>query len=76
MRTDDFEIKWCPQDDCFSCPYSDCISKYGLLKDKKAKLSPEERKARKAQRDRQWRNKNRERVNAAARERYRLKTIN
>lgn len=63
-------------DDCFTCPYKDCISERDPGSRKtpgRKKLSPEEKKARKAAYMREYQKKNRERIAQAEKERYHRK---
>lgn len=66
----------CMHDNCFTCPYEDCISDTDPGERKKSgrkRLSIEEKKARKAAYMREYQKKNRERIAQTERERYHRK---
>lgn len=74
METENFNR--CMHDDCFTCPYKDCISETDPGEHKKPgrkKLSLEEKKARKAAYMREYERKHKERRAQAEKERYHRK---
>lgn len=74
----DENLNRCMHDDCFTCPYRDCISNkeppgspFGRTT--REKLSPEEKKLRKRERQRIYDKKHQTQRAAAAREAYQRK---
>lgn len=62
----------CMHDDCFTCPYPDCISNTEPVKHKpgRKKLSPEEKASRKREQHHQWYERNRARILEENKEKY------
>lgn len=65
----------CTHNDCFSCPYDDCICETspGRSSKKRQQLSPAEKKARKAQANAKYYAKNQSRYQQLHRDYYRKK---
>jgi hypothetical protein len=65
----------CRHDDCFTCPYEDCICDKVRKGDKKSrtKLSPEELKRHKKENNKKYYNKNRARISEWKRDYYKRK---
>lgn len=65
----------CRHNDCFTCPYPDCISDKVKKGDKKSrgKLSPEELKIHKQEANKKYYNKNRAQISEWKREYYKKK---
>ena len=62
----------CTHDDCFTCPYRDCISNREPVKRKKGRkrLPPEEKKRHRREQQRKYLDKHREQINERQREYY------
>lgn len=67
----------CRHDDCFTCPYPDCIYEKAKKGDKKSreKLSPDELKRHKKEANAKYYNKNRARISEWKREYYKQKKV-
>lgn len=63
----------CKHNDCFTCPYDDCISDIAPkgTTSKRRNLSPDEKKIRKAQTNKKYYDKNRTRISELHRDYYR-----
>ena len=63
----------CTHNDCFTCPYKDCISNKDPVRKKRGRpcIPLEEKKRHKKERQRKYIDKNRERINQKQRENYR-----
>lgn len=66
----------CKHDDCFTCPYPDCIAEKAAREEKsrnRRKLTPDEIKRRKREINKKYYSKNRDRISELHRDYYKKK---